>query len=208
MITRTEFEAIQSRLAALEQECVDSRRAAKTWRRLAVCGFILLAGAVFGGWTGGGSLAHAKPDNDVTVEARQFVLKDGEGRQRAVLKLEADGPVLALLRTDNKPAVLLGATKSGGTIQLRDTRGTLRAYMSLLGEDSMPQIGVQDEPNKGMMTLGWLPSISEGPLVRVHDENGKPRAIFGMVKADTPAAKPVPVVRFKDEFDRITFTKP
>lgn len=205
MMTREEFEAVQQRLAALERGATAARRAAFVWRGVAVLAIAVAAAVV-----SGSAVTRAQPANNVpaVIEARQFILRDADNRARAVLRMEADGPVLALLPEDGKAAVRVAATKTGGSVLFRDARGIPRAALGLIGDKGQPQLGLQDDTGRGAVTVGWVQNIDEGPLVRVHDENGKPRAVFGMVKADPPGRAPVPVIRFKDPFDKELFSRP
>ena len=204
MISRDEFELLQRRLAALERGAAASRRAAAVWRGVAV-----LAIAVAVVVASGSAATHAQPANvAAVVEARQFVLRDADGRARAILRMDADGPVLAMHHEEGKASVRVAATKTGGSLLFRDARGLPRAALGLIGDRGHPQLGLQDENARGVVTVGWVQNIDEGPLVRVHDENGKPRAVLGMVKADAPGRAPVPVIRFKDPFDKELFSRP
>jgi hypothetical protein len=204
MTTREEFQALQRRLAALERCAAASRRAAAVWRGVAV--IAIAAAAVV---ASGSAATHAQPANvAAVVEARQFVLRDADGRARAILRMDADGPVLAMHHEEGKASVRVAATKTGGSLLFRDARGLPRAALGLIGDRGHPQLGLQDENARGVVTVGWVQNIDEGPLVRVHDENGKPRAVFGMVKADPPGRAPVPVIRFKDPFDKELFSRP
>ncbi|VTT99124.1 Marine sediment metagenome DNA, contig: S06H3_S19206 (Fragment) OS=marine sediment metagenome GN=S06H3_52965 PE=4 SV=1 [Gemmataceae bacterium] len=205
MISRDEFEVLQRRLAALERGAAASRRAAAVWRGVAV---IAIAVAVV--VASGSAATNAQPANNVpaVIEARQFILRDADGRARAILRMDADGPVLAMHHEEGKASVRVAATKTGGSLLFRDARGLPRAALGLIGDRGHPQLGLQDENARGVVTVGWVQNIDEGPLVRVHDENGKPRAVLGMVKADAPGRAPVPVIRFKDPFDKELFSRP
>ena len=86
------------RVSALERE---NRRL-----RVGMVGVATLAG-VFG------LLGQARASRDATIEAQRFVVKDAEGRERAVLGLEPDGSAhLTFLRPDGSK----GASFSDRTV--------------------------------------------------------------------------------------------
>lgn len=205
MITREEFETLRSRLAALEAECGASRRSAGAWRRLAGFGFLLVAAVLL---SSPGREAQARADNDITVEARQFVLKDGNGKVRAVLKMGDKGPFLALYREDNSLAAAIVTNSTDAWLTLHDAKDKARAYLSVVGEKGYPQLLLQDAGEKAGVMAGWSRKTEEGPLAVLLDDAGKRRATFGIVKPEPTAIKAVPVLLFKDELDKVVFSKP
>ncbi|UCH33451.1 MAG: hypothetical protein JSV65_12845 [Armatimonadota bacterium] len=86
------------------------------------------------------------------VEAEKFVLRDAEGRQRAVLQVPEWGPCLSLYDAAGTTQVALYINGSRPGVRLSDTNGKERAILE----------------------------VDEGPLFALFDERGQQRAGIGV----------------------------
>jgi hypothetical protein len=179
--------AVVARLDRLEKDNSELRRQN---RRLKCAGAgVLLLGAI--------ALLAGAGQAGKTVEAERFVLRDGFGRQRAVLSLtkSADDPSVALMLfdTDERPRAGLGVNKDGPGLYFTDPNGKHRAVLSrnndgigldLLDDRGRPRAGLhvtdvaagltlRDEAGAIRMQAGMDKDL---PTLMLNDEDGKLRA--------------------------------
>ncbi len=106
------------------------------------------------------------------VAARAFVLLDGEGKERANLRVGEDGVSrLSMLDPAGKPRATLGVTKSGGaSLILIDPSGESRA--TLMGRsDGSPVMALIDGGGQIRATLELRRDGS--PVLQMRDAAGK-----------------------------------
>jgi hypothetical protein len=84
------------------------------------------------------------------IRAKRFIVEDENGKTRAELSINKDGPSLSLFDKNGNPRALLSAIKDGPRLELFDENGTPRAGLS---------------------------ALKDGPMLSLFDENGKPRSI-------------------------------
>jgi hypothetical protein len=102
------------------------------------------------------------------VEAEGFQLKDGQGKVRAELVVDKDGPRMALRDENGKTRVGLFVDKEGQVLAMTDENGELRAELSVSKDGQ--GLYLSDETGKPRATL----NVSKvGPVLALYDENGK-----------------------------------
>jgi hypothetical protein len=147
------------------------------WRPL-LAGAILVTAAVVGGLTCAAYLALSRRS---PLTAPGFVLA-GAGGARAVLDLQADGPVLEMTDAAGRPRLRLGVDGSGPWVRLLDERGTARVCLELL-PDRPGAVQVRDEQGTERTFLGMTPhggpalilySAAETPQVELYALRGGP----------------------------------
>jgi hypothetical protein len=85
------------------------------------------------------------------VKARSFVLVDGNGKMRALLQLDKDGPSLELCGENEKPRLRLAASKSGAGVFLGGENG--KARVGLIVNKDGPHVGLYDENGRLLRSL-------------------------------------------------------
>jgi len=108
-----------------------------------------------------------------TVEAEEFVVRDGTGRRRAKLGMSDDGGVrLRLLDENGVCCVSLGVTpEEHARLHLYDQQGALRAGLGVFPEDAGVGAVFHDQGGRPRMTVSVLDA--GGADIRVFDEDGK-----------------------------------
>lgn len=89
------------------------------------------------------------------IEAEEFILRDGTGKERATMRVSPDGsPSLGLVDKDGKKrvALLLGADGLPN-LWLWDKNGKERAGLELLA-DGLPRLALRDEKERRRAVLG------------------------------------------------------
>ena len=104
-----------------------------------------------------------------TIEARQFIVRDADGKARAVLGVTEAGGSLGLCDADGNARALLGVTETGPTLWLHDADGTTRAL--LVAAEAGAVLGLHD-PNGTLRAV--LTIVKEGPGLLLYDADGKP----------------------------------
>ncbi len=75
------------------------------------------------------------------IRANQFIVEDDNGKTRAELVINKDGPSLSLFDKNGNPRALLSALKDGPRLELFDENGKPRAGLAACGgEPSAPSI--------------------------------------------------------------------
>jgi hypothetical protein len=173
---------------------------AKRRNRLLLAGvllsFVLLAAAMTAGIA----------SREDIVNAKQFNLLDDNGKTRAVLVVDEDGPLLSLNDENGKPHAILNANKDGSALDLFDKNGKLRVILAVdvngstlfladenkklrasLAEDvDGPRLCLRDENGKLRVALT---ATVDGPMLDLSDKNGNTRARLGINKTTTPGGK-------------------
>ncbi len=140
-------------------------------RRLRVCalGLVLVGGTAL-------LMGQAKPQEpprvpELTqgrvVEAQLFRLVDKEGRERAVLGMSGDGPILRLCEEGGKTRVGLGMTSEGASISLHDRAGDLA--LSLTVARKGPGIVMNDRDRPRLLLSGGRDSAG----LNINDSSGR-----------------------------------
>ena len=102
------------------------------------------------------------------VRARKFVLVDGDGKTRALLTVDEDGPRLGLTDESGKARAELRVAKNGPTLNLSDKNGNARAGLSVLKDGPVLDL------DKGSGKTRALLTVEEGgPGMRLYGENDK-----------------------------------
>jgi len=87
------------------------------------------------------------------IRANKFILEDENGKIRAGLYINSDGPQFRLWDENGKPRATMSVFKDGPGLRLFDENG---------------------KPRAGLVVF------MDGPGLRLFDENGKPRAKLGL----------------------------
>jgi hypothetical protein len=119
------------------------------------------------------TMAQAGSGVSETVEARQFVLRDSDGKVRAAFGTSPDGAVgLSLNDASGRPRLTLDVEKSGSPgLDLYDQDGRRRAMIAL-GQEGTPGVGLYDAAGKLRTSLD-VPAANTPGLAFYH-RNGKP----------------------------------
>ena len=90
-----------------------------------------------------------------TVEAEAFVLRDANGKLRALLAVAAEGPGLSFIDANEKQRMLLEVSAEGPLVSLRDANGKSRMALGVLGDglDAKTALILYDSNRKARMTL-------------------------------------------------------
>jgi len=141
-------------------------------------GFCVLAGA-FGCWPLAGAFmvlgfcALAWVVTGTTgkvIFANAFILEDANGKVRAMLAMQQNGPGLALTDENGMSRVALVVDKDGPGLALADANSRDRVYLQVL-KDGRAGLGLLNENGTVRATLLLT---TDGPMLALLDENGKP----------------------------------
>jgi hypothetical protein len=102
------------------------------------------------------------------IRANQFILKDENGKTRAVLSVSKEGPALVLFDETGKPRAGLDAGKDGPGLVLADETGKFRAMLAV--DKDGPRLVLFDEIGK---RRAGLAVNKDGPGLALFDETGK-----------------------------------
>jgi len=141
-------EAIVVRLAQLEREMRASRRTSALLSMGLIAATILAVGAL------GTSVLFRGRVN--ALEARQIVLKDEQGVNRAMLRIMDDG---------------------AASLMINDRNGVGRLRLSVL-DNGAPGVALTDGRGRARAVLGFLPD--QGGTLAFADEQGNTRAVLGL----------------------------
>jgi len=128
----------EERLAKVERELAETKAQAACAKRrtrwlLAALGLGLGVLALV--WVSAASEPRAEAQGAAggrTVRANKFVLEDENGKARAILTVDEDGPRLSLLDDAGKPRAALGVTADGPMLALLDANGKVRAGLAVV----------------------------------------------------------------------------
>jgi len=127
----------EERLAKVERELVEAKaQAIRAKRRsrwlLAALGLGL--GVLAFVWASAASVPRAEAQGAVgerMVRANMFILEDGNGKGRAILGMDEDGPMLSLRDVASKTSALLSVSPGGTLLLLTDANGKKRVSLGV-----------------------------------------------------------------------------
>lgn len=173
----SEARDLMQRLEALERTNREIEGRLRKWRRvgLGMLGFALTAG-----------LAGAAAQKAMTIEAREFVLRDDTGAMRAALSIRPDGtPGFGLFDRSGQVRLSFDLNADGQAgLNLHDDMGTLRAAVAMR-PDGTPGIGLFGANGQVRASLDVGRDGSSG--MNVYDDGGTLRAAVAMRPDATPA---------------------
>lgn len=166
-----QIDALTDRLDRLEKTNQLLGRECRRWRRAGVgtlLGAIVLAVC-------GAKMA----DDDKTVEASHFILRDDAGRMRAALGMRPDGtPGLGLFDLNGQVRLSFDLASSGTPgVNLYDRAGTLQAALAIR-PDGTPGFGLFDNQGKVRLSLDLGPNSAPG--VNIFDQSTKVRGALAI----------------------------
>jgi hypothetical protein len=104
------------------------------------------------------------------VQATEFLLKDGEAKTRAALRMGRSGPYLVFYDANGKAArALVGILSSGPALGLYDAAGKTRVSLGVTTKGA--NLTFHDADEKLRAELG---ALEEGPNLMFLDPEGKP----------------------------------
>ncbi len=176
----------EERLDKLEEELTAAKR---RYRRLLIV-IVLTVGAFALAWTfretAGTVQAQGAGAVPKIISANEFVLKDTDGKARAMLTMLKDGPALCLYDESINPGAVLTVTKGGPALRLFDKKGVARAALAARKEG--PALFLADE--NGTLRAALVAS-KDGPALSLADANGKNRAMLGADSITMPDGKTI-----------------
>jgi hypothetical protein len=178
-----EQELVMTRVAALE------RQNRLLWRLTLVLA-LLAAAAAFWPFVAVRAEAFAPAPRSVSVD--RLAVRDESGKERIVLKVEKDTPLLQILNSAGKPVAQMGYRRLS-FIHFIDSNG--RPRMELAAGDTSARLALLDEhADRAEINVG-----GDNPLLRLRDE--KHRRVLEVVKEG-------PRLTFFDGDGKPLFTKP
>jgi hypothetical protein len=149
------MDSLSERVTRLEDRCYNLDRQVRRWKlagasALACCAALVLSGA------------HSQ-NVAKTIEAEQFVLRDKDGKRRAVLEVNAKGDTV---------------------LQLSD-RGEKSRINLIVAEDGSPIVSLQDQKDQPRVSLS-VPASINGSVLNLVDPNGQVRLGMGVRKDGVP----------------------
>jgi len=192
----------EERLENLERELARAKRRNR-WlvavAGLAVVGLILA-------WTLAKTtqavLAQAAGGAEKVIRANTFIVEDANGKELAMLGVDAGRPVLYLFDENGKVRAMLGVGANGAAMGLFDENDNPRAWLAAVGDRAAVEVFDENGMSRARldMTAGnpglslsdengepraMLIAFKDGPGLSLRDANGKSRAMLG-VDADGP----------------------
>jgi hypothetical protein len=116
------------------------------------------------------------------VEAQSFVLRDDEGRGRAVLAMLDGGPGLTLLNSGEQIKAVLGVGEDEAYLELWGSGGKANALVRMEGDE--PELVFFDDEGRARASLRLF---ATGPCLRLFDANSKCRAMMELNPEDQPS---------------------
>lgn len=167
----TRVDALTDRLDRLEKANQALSREARRWRRAGVgtlLGAVVLAIC-------GANMA----EDDKTVEASHFVLRDEAGRMRGALGMRPDGtPGLGLFDVNGQVRLSFDLASVGTPgVNLYDKGGVLQAALAIR-PDGSPGFGLFDGQGKLRLSLDLGPNSAPG--VNIFDQSSKVRGALAI----------------------------
>jgi hypothetical protein len=149
----------EERLEKLEQELARVNRRNRWLLTVVVLAIVGLSLAST--WTKTTAIAQAQGAEAApkVIRANKVILEDENGKPRAELSVDKDGPALRLFDENGKGCAGLSIYKDTPSLFLRDKKDQLRADLAL---------------------------SKNGPTLNLFDENGKARAAMGAVQTASP----------------------
>lgn len=167
----TQIRALTERLDRVEKTNQSLAKECRRWRRAGVgtlLGALVLAVC-------GAKMA----DEEKTVEASHFILRDEAGRMRAALGMRPDGtPGLGLFDLSGQVRLSFDLSSSGSpSMNLYDKAGTLQAALAVR-PDGTPGFGLFDGEGKVRLSLDL--STTQSPGVNLFDQTTKLRGALAI----------------------------
>lgn len=106
---------------------------------------------------------------DKVVQAEKIVLRDENGKQRAVLTMSDNHPQLALLDEDDKPRLILSASNEGAMVGFGDENGKLRCSLTANSEGG----SLMFADKEGHFRASLFNLIRKGPGLVLQDQDGR-----------------------------------
>jgi hypothetical protein len=156
---------LMERLSRLELQQTKLQRSNKHLRMMTGA-MVLLCGALF-------TMAETNSAVPETLEAQQFLLRDGSGKLRGAMGVLSGGAVGLNLSDSNGRTRVTVDLASNGTpgVDLYDQDGKERATMAL-GDAGQPGLGLYG-PDGHLRTSLDVPA-AKTPGLAFYDDNGKP----------------------------------
>ena len=121
-----------------------------------------------------------KPKGKRVVEAEAFILKDSDGRSKAVLTTDDTGSPYLLMRVaDSVHPNFVIQTRPDGSVQIACAAGP--AFLLSAKPDCVAITVLGEEPS-GAAMMAY--SVDDGPVLRVEDRTGK--VLFETPKGTQP----------------------
>jgi len=155
----SQFAELAARLAGLERQ--NAR-----WRKTAFACLIIMMISIAAG-------ALQQDDNE-TIEAEAFVVRDANGQARAMLSMANDEPMFALYSAEGNTRVALSVTKGGSGLTINDEAGKPRCGIALL-PDGVTELGLTDSAGNLRARLNVSDEIAR---LMFADSGGNPRAML------------------------------
>jgi hypothetical protein len=156
---------IEDRVMYLEKELNRIKR--RNSRLLTGIGFCLITLAAILGFFSIPTAAQASRRETKQIRANNFILEDKDGRKRAELAMDEDGPMFRLNNENGSMSVALyihDRDKAG--LSLFDANGNVRASVSLV--QNVPLVFLYDESGNARAQLFF--SNQTGPGIKLYDE--------------------------------------
>jgi hypothetical protein len=172
-----ELDRLATRIQELELEQRSLARQVRIWHRIAMGVGSLGVLAILGG---AAALQTVK-----SIEAQEFVLRDGDGHARAALAMRPDQtPGLGFFDPQGKIRLSLETAPDGSPrVHLFQTSGQLRAAFALR-PDGTPGVGLFDELGVPRISMDLCPDNAAG--FNIYDPNGTLRAAVALRPDGTP----------------------
>ena len=172
----------EERLEKLESELARAKRGN---RRMVLAGVGLLLGMfallVAGRSVTSIALGQEKAADKTVIRANEFILLDEQGRKRATLRMDPNGPTLRMSRENGKDYFVLSGSQDGGALLMVDQNGQVRLTLGVNEEG--PGLGMFDKKGKSRVVLkvGQTETL-DAALLTLVGENGKSKAILSVFK--------------------------
>ena len=169
------IDQLAERLSLMEAAHQKLRLERQRWRRFGFLGMLGIGVAV------GMGAAKSWP----SIQAREFILRDAEGRVRASLSLRPDGtPGLALFNESGQPRLSLDlSTDDQPGVNLHDEDGTLRAALAIR-PDGTPGMGLFGSDRKPRVSLDL--GLNQTAGFHLFDEAGALRGALAIRPDGSP----------------------
>jgi hypothetical protein len=122
----------------------------------------------------GRALAQKTGEASRTIRANEFVLEDENGHTRAMLRMTASGPMLALYDEGFNPHIVLQAAKGGSALILMDENGKPRISLNA-NVTAGPGLALRD--GDGVYRVIVANTVESGPGITLY--NRKASRIWG-----------------------------
>jgi len=172
----------EERLENLERELASANRRNR-WL-LAVVGLAVIGLVLASTWTKTTAIAQAQGAGAVpkVVRANEFILEEENGKTRATLKVDKDGPKLALFDENGMSSASLGVGKDAALLRLYGENGKSCVILCVLKD--APILALQDENGKDRAMLSV--NKDEGTGLHLFDKKGQGRVTLGACKVASP----------------------